>query len=254
MNNRISKIPNDVQDRSSEAWLKLCEYVEELAANGKDEFIPREYLGDELFAQIYTLPESIAKLKKVKKIGLYGSSLKRIPPEIGEMEALEYFDVYTSYHLHWLPYELTKCKNLKDSRISTRVLFGNYKNRMGFPKLHHSPVRYHGEKVNCSICSKQMNYADTNQMWISLNVATDIVPLLVNLCSETCKDQLPSPPPYYVPRPHKGGASLEQPTISEQDYCMATGEVISLKEMEQYQQNLKEEKPPILRLIRKIWE
>ena len=101
MNKRISKIDNDVQDRNSLAWKKLCDYVEKVAAENCDEFSPLEDLGQELFAQIHTLPETISKLKKVKKVWLYGSKLKRIPPEIGQMEALEYFDPYTSYDLHW---------------------------------------------------------------------------------------------------------------------------------------------------------
>ena len=49
MNNNISKIKNNIQDRNSIAWKKLCEYVDEVAENGTDEFIPREALGDELF-------------------------------------------------------------------------------------------------------------------------------------------------------------------------------------------------------------
>ncbi|MCR6640647.1 MAG: hypothetical protein NVV82_17005, partial [Sporocytophaga sp.] len=65
MNNNISQIPNNVQDRNSEAWKKLCEYVEYVAKNDLDVFVPREYLGDELFAQIFTLPESIGKLKRL---------------------------------------------------------------------------------------------------------------------------------------------------------------------------------------------
>ena len=144
----ISKIRNNIQDRNSEAWLKLCEYVEYIAKKGKKEFSPRDYLGDELFSEIYTLPESIGKLKKVKKVWLYGSNLKRIPPEIGEMESLEYFDPYTSYDLKWFPYEITKCKNLQDSRVSTRAFYGNFKNRKAFPKLDHNPVRYLGKKLN----------------------------------------------------------------------------------------------------------
>ena len=107
MNNRISKIENNVQDRNSKAWKMLCEYVDRIAEEGKDEFAPYEELGADLYSEIYTLPESISKLKKVKKIWLYGSKLKRIPPEIGQMESLEYFDPYTSYNLHWFPFELT---------------------------------------------------------------------------------------------------------------------------------------------------
>lgn len=95
MNNRISAIKNDVQDRNSYAWKRLCDYIEKVASEGNDEFSPLEELGPELFSQIYTLPETISKLKKVKKVWLYGSKLKRIPPEIGKMEALEYFDPHT---------------------------------------------------------------------------------------------------------------------------------------------------------------
>jgi hypothetical protein len=107
MTSWISRIENDVQDRNSVAWKKLCDYVDQIAENGNEEFSPRELLGDELFFEIHTLPESIANLKKVKKLLLYGSKLKRIPPEIGQMESLEYFDPYTSYDLHWFPYEIT---------------------------------------------------------------------------------------------------------------------------------------------------
>ncbi|WP_343913305.1 hypothetical protein [Aquimarina litoralis] len=109
----------------------------------------------------------------MKKVWLYGSNLKRIPPEIGQMESLEYFAPYTSYDLKWFPYELTKSKNLKDSRISTRAFFGNFKNRKPFPKLDHNPVKYEGEKVKCSVCDKSMSYDETNQLWITLRIGTN---------------------------------------------------------------------------------
>lgn len=211
MHKRISKIENYVQDRNSLAWKKLCDCIDEILENGNKEFSPRACLGDELFYDIPTLPESIAKLKKVKRLVLYGSQLKRIPPEIGQMESLEYFDAYTSYDLHWLPYEITACKKLKESRISTRALYGNYKNRMGFPRLDHNPVRYHGSKVHCSICNREMTYAETNQLWITLRVGSDDVPLLANLCSSTCEQALRKPPENYVQNPHKGGSGLVQP-------------------------------------------
>jgi hypothetical protein len=113
MYNFIRKIENNVQDRTSVAWKKLCEYVDKVAEENADEFAPLEYLGPELFAEIHTLPESISKLKNVKKAWLYGSKLKLIPPEIGAMQSLEDFDPYTSYDLHWFPYEILHCKNLK---------------------------------------------------------------------------------------------------------------------------------------------
>ena len=264
MNNRISKIENDVQDRNSVAWKKLCDYVDKVATENYDELSPLEELGRELFAQIHTLPETISKLKNVKKIWLYGSKLKRIPPEIGEMEALEYFDPYTSYDLHWFPYEITKCKNLMDSRVSTRVLYGNFKNRMEFPCLNHNPVRYFGETVNCSVCGKPMSYEQTNQLWISLNIGTDILPLLINLCSQECENKLPEPPKDYVQIPHKGGVDLKQPiSYSEQVrleiklkmemYKNKQSSIITEKTQTESSKTSMEEMPKF-KLIRKIWE
>lgn len=270
MKKRISKIENDVQDRDSLAWKKLCEYIDEVAENGSDEFVPREALGNELFAEIHTLPESISKLKKVTKIGLYGSQLKRIPPEIGQMESLEYFDPYTSYKLNWFPYEIMDCKKLKDSRISTRALLGNFKNRMGFPRLDHNPVRYLGETLKCSICKKEMTYEETNQLWITLRTGTDTIPLLANLCSKECEEKLPQPPENYVQYAHKGGADLVQPPDENELWEIRMAErkkeeekekrnnpVVDNKEKSQKAEpekkiNWSDLKP--LKLIRKIWE
>jgi len=265
VSNRISKIPNNVQDRNSEAWIKLCEYVDELAESEIDEFVPREHLGDELFAQIYTLPESISKLKRVKKIGLYGSALKRVPPEIGQMESLEYFDPYTSYDLNWFPYELTRCKKLFDSRISTRALFGNYKNRMGFPRLDSNPVRYYGNSLECSVCTKMLTYEETNQKWITLRVGTDTIPLLVNLCSNQCEVNLPDPPKNYIEHPHKGGADLKQPLDENELWKleMATYEREDQENKKKSDKGDDEKGESIklkisdlrpIKLIRKIWE
>lgn len=211
MNNLIRAIENDVQDRGCEAWKKLCDYVERAAEEGLEVFSPGKELGAELFAQIHTLPESISKLKRVKKLFLYGSRLKRLPPEIGDMDALEEFSLYTSYDLHWFPYEITRCKHLKDSTVSTRAIYGNYKNRMGFPNLKHNPVRYEGEMLRCSVCNQEMYYTQSNQLWITLWVGTDSLPLLTNLCSVTCELALPKPHEEYVPYAHKGGADLQQP-------------------------------------------
>jgi len=130
------------------------------------------------------------------------------------MASLEFFDPYTSYDLHWFPYEIIECKNLKDSRVSTRTLYGNYKNRMGFPSLENNPIRYLGDKVKCSICKKEISYTETNQLWISLWIGTDTLPLLANLCSKECECQLPKPPAEYIRFPHKGGSKLQQPRRS----------------------------------------
>jgi len=165
----MPEIENNVQDRNSKAWQMLCEYIDEIAESGSDEFVPREALGNELFAEIHTLPKSISKLKNVTKIGL------------------------------------------KDSRISTRALLGNFKNRMLFPSLEDNPIRYFGETVKCSICKKEMSYEETNQLWITLRTGTDTIPLLANLCSKECEEELPQPPENYVQQAHKGGMNLVQP-------------------------------------------
>lgn len=211
VNHSISKIENDVQDRNSLAWKKLCDYVDHLAKSGEEEFCPRDAIGAELYSTIFTLPESISQLDKVRKVSLYGSKLKRIPPAIGDMKSLEYFDAYTSYDLHWLPYEITNCTKLVSSRISTRALYGNYKNRMGFPKLDHNPINYDCNVLKCSICKKEIANEDSNQLWISLRVGTDTLPLLVNSCSKQCEGNLPKPPENYVQYAHKGGSTLQQP-------------------------------------------
>ena len=82
---------------------------------------------------------------------------------------------------------------------------------MGFPRLIHNPVRYAGDSLKCSVCSKVIGYEQTNQLWISLEVGSDILPLLVNLCSKDCESKLPTPPENYVQFPHKGGSDLVQP-------------------------------------------
>lgn len=252
MSNLVSKIKSDGQDRNSIAWKKLCEYVEKVASENTEEFSPLDELGEELYSQIYTLPETISKLKKVKKVWLYGSQLKSIPPEIGEMESLEYFDPYTSYNLLWFPYEITNCKNLKDSRVSTRALYGNYKYRKPFPSLINNPVRYQGEKVKCSVCRKEMDYTLTNQLWISLRIGTDVLPLLVNMCSVECETKLPRPEIGYVQFPHKGGADLKQPTNKEWDELMR--QKYEQQKIEIQNVDTQRDEPKLLKVIRKIWE
>ena len=261
MNTRISAIKNDVQDRNSLAWKKLCDFVAKVALEGRDEFSPLEELGPELFSQIYTLPESISTLKKVKKVWLYGSKLKRIPPEIGEMESLEYFDPYTSYDLHWFPYEIIDCKNLKDSRVSTRALYGNYKNRMGFPRLIHNPVRYEGSTAKCSICKKEMSWRETNQLWVSLWVGTDVLPLLANVCSQKCESVIPAPPKHYIPHPHKGGVELKQSPGGDEFLRQQINElkqnspekIIDIASIMENNENPGKQFP-LIKLIRKIWK
>jgi len=258
INRHVSPIENEVQDRTSDAWNALCRYVDELEESGAEEFSPREALGPELYAGIFTLPESIAKLKRVTKVWLYGSKLKRIPPEIGEMTALTHLDVYTSYGLQWFPYELTRCKNLIESRVSTRALYGNYKQRLHFPWLKGNPVRYRGDTVKCSICGSEVGYDKTLQLWISLKVGTDVLPLLVNSCSRQCTQSLPTPHPNYVQQPHRGGTSVAQPL----DYGGMMGlqkpplvaETRTPAIVDDIEKQNTSQKAPLLKVIWKIWQ
>lgn len=201
----------DAQDESSDAWRRLLDCIADAAACNAEEFKPRSFLTPEDWHSIVTLPPEIAALKSVRKLCLYGSSLLRIPPEIGEMTALENLDLYTSYRLHWLPHEITRCQNLHESRIGTRALYGNFKNRNPFPKLKTS--REFLESIRprtCSVCNSDLDDSWTAR-WVSLNVATDVVPLLVLACSGACIDSLPPGADNHVLKPHRGGRSIEQP-------------------------------------------
>ena len=199
----------EVQDTDSDAWKSLEAYIAKIREEGSDELNPMEGIGSEKWEQIVTLPKSIGTLKSVKVLSLYGSHLVRIPPEIGDMTSLEEFDPYTSRCLHWFPYEITKCTRLARSRVSTRCLYGNYKYRPPFPRLQQSLAVL--VPATCSVCGGPFARGEICQTWISLRVATDVLPLLVHSCSQKCIENLPRPAFGYVQRPHFGGLELEQP-------------------------------------------
>jgi uncharacterized protein (TIGR02996 family) len=216
----------ETQDTECGPWKRLLDLVEEAAAYGLEEFAPLRGMSEDERSQILTLPSSISKLKSVKTLHLYGSSLVRIPAEIGEMATLEKFVPYTSYKLHWFPYEITRCKKLKGSSVSTRALYGNYKYRPPFPRLAPGaditpgrveparlPLRRCGGSMSrpCSVCGRPFEDRRLHRAWVSLRVATDTLPLLVNACSEACLGGLPAPQEGYVQTPHKGGLGVRQP-------------------------------------------
>jgi uncharacterized protein (TIGR02996 family) len=216
----------ETQDTECDAWKRLLDLVEEAAADGREKLAPLRGMSPSDRVQIVTLPATIAKLKAVKALNFYGSNLVRIPPEIGEMDGLEEFDPYMSYRLHWFPYEITRCKNLRESRVSTRALYGNYKYRPPFPRLDRSAATVLGRteparlplkrwKANatrpCSVCGRPFEDRRLHRVWVSLPVATDILPLLVNACSQECVGKLPTPPEEYVQAPHRGGLRVNQP-------------------------------------------
>jgi hypothetical protein len=143
----------EAQDTTCEAWMRLKSLVEKAASDHTLEFAPGLEMPPEQCAQIITLPSSIRKLTSVKKLYLYGSHLVRIPEEIGNMSNLEELDLYTSYRLHWLPFEVTRCLKLKRTRFSTRALYGNYKYRSPFPKLDFPDENIVPEFARCSVCN-----------------------------------------------------------------------------------------------------
>ncbi|MFF7443284.1 leucine-rich repeat domain-containing protein [Streptomyces sp. NPDC008122] len=198
--------------------------MDEAAFDGREEFRPLIELSPEERRQVITLPPSIATLTAVKHLVLYGSNLVRIPPEIGAMTSLEEFTPYTSYRLHWLPYEITRCQKLTRSTVSTRALFGNEKLRSPFPRLQSprdsvadldlenlDPRRRGATAIHsCSVCDHPIARGGLHQVWISLRVATDVLPLLVSACSQACVDRLPDGAEGYIPAPHRGGR-VDQP-------------------------------------------
>lgn len=208
------------QDTECEAWSLLLRLIDEAAADGRKRFSPGAEIPLDLWPDIVTLPPTIAKLTVVRELDLYGSHLIAVPPEIGEMSSLRSFDPYTSRRLHWFPYEITKCKQLQESRVSTRHLYGNYKNRLPFPLL---PAELPAGSVpgQCSVCDGPFHASGPIQTWISLWVATDVLPLLVHACSGRCIEALPRAPGKqpdamsgkfkFLEYPHLGGRDLQQP-------------------------------------------
>ena len=221
---RDVRFHDEVQDTDCDAWKRLTDLGEEAALDGREEFAPFESITGEQRAQIVTLPPSIAKLRSVTHLLLYGTFLVRIPREIGDMSSLQRFTPYTSWRLHWLPYEITRCKKLIVSTISTRCLYGNVKYRPPFPSLPVSSDQLaaitdrnlsldQGARVSCSVCEKPC-LGPITQVWTSLRVGTDVVPLLVTACSRLCIEAVPTPHDDYVPYAHTGGLNLKQPPPS----------------------------------------
>jgi hypothetical protein len=211
----------ELQDTTCDAWRHLVELIEEAGTDRWTEFAPFQLLTYEETRDIMTLPPAIKRLNRLRRLDLYGSFLVRIPREIGDLSALRDFDPYTSWNLHWLPYEITRCRRMRQSRVSTRCLYGNFKNRLSFPRL---PVR--GEElaavtdsylrgppapIPCSICDGDCPRRGPRQAWVSLRIGTDTVPLLVNACSKECLARVPPAPKGYIRSPHRGGRDLEQP-------------------------------------------
>ncbi len=194
--------------------------IDEAAADGREIFKPLVEMSPGERRQVITLPAPIGKLTAVKHLALYQSNLVRLPPEIGAMASLEVFDPYTSHRLHWFPYELIRCKSLANSTVSTRSIFGNFKYRPPFPRLRQGPVpsgdldpgTWGPDSINsCSVCDGPITQWGVRQVWLSARIATDVLPLLVNACSDACVEALPQGAERHVRVPHIGGLDIVQP-------------------------------------------
>ena len=225
----------DPQNTQCDAWKELEDSIEAIADSQAEEFSPFQGWSIEKRKSIKRLPRTIGKLKNLKTLNLYGSDLQQIPIEIGLLTELQTFTPYTSYRLHWLPFELTYCKKLVDSTVSTRALYGNFKRRPPFPRLTRWQDAFGGRtdvvellkadwqlevERNCSVCQQVYIDNQEHRVWISLSVGTqsrspvrynDVWPLLVNACSTNCLTRLPEAPDNYVRNPHLGGLGVEQP-------------------------------------------
>jgi uncharacterized protein (TIGR02996 family) len=212
-----SQFHREAQDTQCDVWKRLLDLVEDTAAHGGSVLDVSSVLRSrEDAAQLVSLPSTIGKLTDVRKLLIVGLSLVRLPPEIGEMASLEEFNAYMTYPLHWYPYEITRCSQLADSKASTRTLYGNKTYRVPFPRLP-SPSKafaslpLEGPTRDCSVCNQPFHDRRAFRVWISLLVATDVLPLLVNACSMECISRLPTPHRNYVQEPHRGGVELVQP-------------------------------------------
>jgi hypothetical protein len=200
------------QDTTCAPWIKLLELVEQAASERWECFSLVEHFTQEERSSILTLPASIAQLKSVRKLIAYRSGILRLPAEIGEMESLEEFVPYTSYGLHWLPYEITRCRELSRTTVSTRALYGNHKFRPPFRRINTIATIDGIRPSSCSVCGVPLTQ-NVEQAWHSLPVGMDVLPLLVNACSRTCIDALPDAPGAYIKRPHQGGLSQKQANV-----------------------------------------
>lgn len=208
---QVPVLHSNEQDVSSPGWLKTQNLIRAAKANGVSTFTPSADMPWEEWMTVVTLPKEIANLTSVTTLRLYGSHLRRLPPEIGRMTRLADLDVYTSYSLHWLPYEVMRCKGLKDSRMSTRALYGNRNTGLPFPRLR-GPIASLAPDT-CSVCDQPFGENNMPRLyWTTQRVGTDHVPLLVHSCSDSCTDSIPDAPSGFFARPHKGGGGVGMPT------------------------------------------
>ena len=205
-------VPNlhmDSQDTSAPGWELLLKVIAEYSASRATVFEPSAIIPAEQWSGVITFPGEIQTLSAVKQVRLYGSHLSRLPPELGRLTTLENLDIYTSYSLHWLPYEVTRCSKLRQTRMSTRALYGNVKTRLPFPRL--SGAIDVLMPPTCSVCDRPFGDNGVQVFWTTQRIGTDFAPLLIHSCSPECTTGVPDAPDGYYARPHRGGGGVGMP-------------------------------------------
>lgn len=197
------------QDDAAPGWPLLLRHIAEADVEGVEIFEPLAAMAADKWPGIVTLPSELGALSRLKKLRLYGSHLCRLPPELGRLAALEDLDIYTSYSLHWLPYEVTRCMKLRQTRMSTRGLYGNAKTLLPFPRL--SGLIDGLTPSTCSVCDQPFGESGPQMFWTTQRIGTDIAPLLIHSCSATCLAHVPDAPQGYHARPHRGGGGVGMP-------------------------------------------
>lgn len=210
-NPSVPNLHNEFQDQSVPGWEKCVTLVQQAAKSNATILEPSADISPIELCSVVTMPREISSLESLRELRLYGSHLQRLPPEIGQLKSLANLDVYTSYSLHWLPYEITRCRQLRETRMSTRALYGNYKTRLPFPRLRDSIDTLTPE--TCSVCNKRFGNKKPQPYWTTLRIGTDNVPLLTHSCSTECTGSIPDAPEGFHTRPHKGGAGVGMPTL-----------------------------------------
>ena len=199
----------DEPHSSQKAWDEALEILDNAAKRGVVELNLGKEMHRENYLALHTLPDSIGDLKDLQKLVLYGSNLSTIPRAIAGCVNLRVFEPYTSYRLHWFPYEMRQCAKLKSSCISTRALYGNFKHRAPFPDLSNNPWSWPTGGARCSVCGAADRVLE--QYWVSQAVASDVVPLLLSVCGEACLGRVGPTARNHVQGPHRGGLSIQQP-------------------------------------------
>jgi len=165
-----------------------------------------------------TLPDEISALTELQHLHMYGSKLTKVPRCIECLKNLYELDLYTSYALHYLPYEVTRCSALADSRFSIRALFGNGKTNMALPllpdwqaasqsgvgagevyallqrcgclSLEAETVMSFLDWNRCSVCKRWYLHDAGSYTWSHCHIGTDTQALLAFCCSARCAKQV----------------------------------------------------------------